>query len=189
MLIGVLAIQGGFARHGDMLRKLHADVRWIRTAAGLDGCRGLILPGGESTTMTLLLRKYGLMEPLRAFAASHAVMGTCAGAIMLSKNAGDPRVEPLGVMDISVDRNAYGTQVESFVTWIDTPFTSDLKPLKSIFIRAPRIRAESPDVQILAHHDTQPVIVRQKRWLALSFHPELTEDTRIHRYFIEQLVR
>ncbi|MBN1880257.1 pyridoxal 5'-phosphate synthase glutaminase subunit PdxT [bacterium] len=188
MVTGVLAVQGGFARHGQMLERLGAQVRWIRTASDLTGCHGLIIPGGESTTMTLLLKKYGMMERLREFGLHHAVMGTCAGAIMLSRNAADDRVEPLGLMDISVDRNAYGTQVESFVTYIDTPFTPDRTPLKSIFIRAPRIRVDSTGVEVLATHDDYPVIVKQGRILALSFHPELTEDDRIHRYFLKNLV-
>ncbi len=186
-LIGILAVQGDYSCHGKIVQHLGLNVRWIKTPGDLVGCSALILPGGESTTMTLLLKKYGLIKPLKDFALSNPVMGTCAGAIMLAKNVYDTRVEPLGIMDITVCRNAYGSQVESFITDLLLPFNGSSVPIKAVFIRAPKIQVESPAIQVLAEYENVPVIVRQDKALALAFHPELTGDDRIHRYFFQQV--
>jgi pyridoxal 5'-phosphate synthase pdxT subunit len=185
--IGVLAVQGDFKRHGDVIERLGLQVNWIKNPADLNDCSALILPGGESTTMSLMLQKYGLTGSLRAFGKTHSVMGTCAGAILLASHTADSRVEPLKLMDISVERNAYGSQINSFITYLDIPFAENTTPLKAVFIRAPKIKAESSAVDILAWYDDAPVIARQGRHLALTFHPELTDDTRIHRYFLERV--
>lgn len=185
--IGVLAVQGDFTRHGNVLDRLGLKVNWIKTPADLNDCAALILPGGESTTMTLMMKKYGLNDALRAFGKTHSVMGTCAGAILMASRTADSRVEPLKLMDISVERNAYGSQVDSFITYLDIPFAGNDIPLKAVFIRAPKIKVESDTADSLAWYDGSPVIVQQGRHLALAFHPELTDDSRIHRYFLEQV--
>ena len=184
--IGVLALQGGFARHGSMLERMGIKPLLVRRADELEQCAGLIIPGGESTTMTLLMKKYNLYTPLKKFASKNPIMGTCAGAIMLSTGVDDPRVESLDLMDIRADRNAYGRQRDSFITYVNTPFTGDEEPLKSVFIRAPQLYAMNDDVVVLAKLDDRAVILEQGRFLALSFHPELTDDDRIHRYFCKK---
>jgi 5'-phosphate synthase pdxT subunit len=182
-LIGVLALQGGFAAHARVLRELGAEVREVRTPADLSGppaLDGLVLPGGESTTMTLGIEREGLAEPLRAFARSGApVFGTCAGLIMLDR-------EHLGVMDTLARRNAFGRQVHSFEADLEFPDV-DGPPVRAVFIRAPWIDDAGPDVQILAEVDGHPVAARQGELFVISFHPELSEDTRLHRAFVERV--
>ena len=187
--IGVLALQGGFAKHAAMLNKMGVSTRFIKNPSTLKQCAGLIIPGGESTTLSLLMSRYGFYPAVRAFARENPVMGTCAGAILLGKNAGDPRVRELKLMDITSQRNAYGRQTESFVASIDTPFTSNRTPLRAIFIRAPQLQVESGNVRILAEFEQMPVIVQQRNMLALTFHPELSDDPRIHRYFMNKMVQ
>jgi len=174
MKIGVLALQGNFREHVAMLRRLGADVTEVRLPAELDGLDGLVIPGGESTTITRLAQLYGLEEAIRRFRG--AVFGTCAGMILLDRNH-------LDLVDLEVDRNAYGRQVASFEADIDL----DGQPLRGVFIRAPRVR-EVGEMEVLASHDGEPVLLRQGRFLVASFHPELTEDTRVHEKFLE-LVR
>jgi 5'-phosphate synthase pdxT subunit len=174
LVVGVLALQGGFAAHARMLRGLGAEVREVRVAADLDGLDGLIIPGGESTTITLGIEREGLAEPLRAF--DKPVFGTCAGLIMLDR-------EHLGLMDIDAERNAFGRQVRSFeadleVAGLDGP------PLRAVFIRAPWIAAHGDGVEILAAVDGHPVAAQQGRLLAVAFHPELGSDTRLHERFL-----
>jgi 5'-phosphate synthase pdxT subunit len=189
MNIGVLALQGDFLEHQKMLEQLGASVTQVRLPQHLHGLDGLIIPGGESTTIGKLAVAYGLMEPLREFARAHAVWGTCAGAIFLARDIG--RDQPLlGVMDIVVDRNAFGRQVNSFATDLDVPVLNELeaaaRPFHAVFIRAPRIAKANGTTQILAAlPDGSIVAVRQNRWLATSFHPELTGDNRFHKYFLE----
>ena len=190
MKVGVLALQGDFAEHLAVLRRLGADVRAVRLPEQLAGLDGLIIPGGESTTIGKLAATFGLIEPLRSFAAEHAVWGTCAGAIFLSRDA--HRDQPLlGLMDISVERNAFGRQVESFSLDLTVPALSDgaARPFQAVFIRAPLIERVGPGVEILARLPGEDRIVaaRQDRWLATSFHPELTDDDRFHRMFIEMV--
>ncbi len=174
MLIGVLALQGGFAAHAKMLRTLGADVREVRVPADLDGLDGLVIPGGESTTMTLGIEREGLGEPLRAF--GKPVFGTCAGLIVLDR-------EHLAMIDIQARRNAFGRQVRSFeadlaIANIDGP------PLRAVFIRAPWIAAHGDGVQIVAELDGHAVAAQQGDVLAVAFHPELGSDTRLHERFL-----
>jgi 5'-phosphate synthase pdxT subunit len=182
-LIGVLALQGGFTAHERVLRELGAEVREVRTPADLSGppaLDGLVLPGGESTTMTLGIEREGLAEPLRAFARSGApVFGTCAGLIMLDR-------EHLGVMDTLARRNAFGRQVHSFEADLKFPGI-DGPPVRAVFIRAPWIDEAGPDVQIMAEVDGHPVAARQGELFVISFHPELSDDTRLHRAFVERV--
>lgn len=180
-LIGVVALQGGFAAHGRMLRELGARVREVRTPADLDGLDGLVWPGGESTTMTLGVQREGLAEPLRALvAAGTPVLGTCAGLIMLDR-------EHLGVLDVVCRRNAFGRQVHSFEADLELPGVEG-GPLRAVFIRAPWIDEAGPEVTILAAVDGHPVAAQQGNLLAVSFHPELSGDPRLHARFLE-LVR
>jgi pyridoxal 5'-phosphate synthase pdxT subunit len=172
--IGVLAVQGNFREHAAMLRRLGADVVEVRLPEELDGLDGLVIPGGESTTITRLMRLYGLEEAIRRFGG--AVFGTCAGMILLDRNH-------LGLVDLEVDRNAYGRQVASF----EADIALDGQPLRGVFIRAPRVR-EVGAMEVLAELDGEPVLLRQGRFLVASFHPELTDDTRVHEKFLE-LVR
>ncbi len=185
MKIGVLALQGDFAEHAAMLKRLGADVAEVRLPRDLDGLHGLILPGGESTTIGKLAVMYGLMEPLRQFAQTRPLWGTCAGAIFLSKDA--RREQPLlGLMDITVARNAFGRQVDSFEVGLTVPALSEPeRPFHAVFIRAPLIESVGPGVQVIAAlPDGRIVAAQQGRLLATSFHPELTGDERFHRYFL-----
>jgi 5'-phosphate synthase pdxT subunit len=172
----VLALQGNFREHASMLRRLGVDVVEVRKPEELEGLDGLVVPGGESTTFMRLMRLYGLEGALRTFAAP--VFGTCAGMIVLDRGH-------LGLMDLEVDRNAYGRQVASFEA--DLRLDGDDEPLRGVFIRAPRVRDVGPDVEVLAEHDGEPVLLRQGRFLVASFHPELTEDTRVHELFLDRV--
>jgi len=175
--IGVLALQGGFALHADILRDLGADVREVRTPRDLEGLDGLVIPGGESTTMTLGIEREGLAEPLRELVASGTpVFGTCAGLIMLDR-------EHLGVLDVLAHRNAFGRQIRSFETDLDIEGDT----VHAVFIRAPWIAEAGEGVEILAEIDGHPVAVRQDNLLAVSFHPELAGDTKLHERFLEQV--
>ncbi|MGB8003426.1 MAG: pyridoxal 5'-phosphate synthase glutaminase subunit PdxT [Gaiellaceae bacterium] len=174
MKIGVLAVQGNFREHLAMLRRLGADAVEVRKPEQLDGLDGLVVPGGESTTFMRLMRLYGLDEAIRAFAGP--ILGTCAGMIVLDRNH-------LGLMDVEVDRNAYGRQVASFEA--DLALKGETESLRGVFIRAPRLRERGEDVQVLAEHDGEPVLLREGRFLVAAFHPELTEDTRVHELFLD----
>jgi pyridoxal 5'-phosphate synthase pdxT subunit len=175
--IGVLALQGNFREHVAMLRGLAAEVVEVRLPEELDGLDGLVIPGGESTTIARLSRLYGLEEAIRRFRG--AVFGTCAGMILLDRNH-------LDLVDLVVDRNAYGRQVASFEA--DLELEGEAEPLCGVFIRAPRVRDCGPGVDVLAELDGEPVLLRQGRFLVASFHPELTDDTRVHERFLD-LVR
>jgi pyridoxal 5'-phosphate synthase pdxT subunit len=174
--VGVLAVQGNFREHAEMLRCLGADVIEVRKPGHLAGLDGLVVPGGESTTFMRLMRLYGLDEAIRAF--ERPILGTCAGMIVLDR-------EHLGLADIEVDRNAYGRQVASFEA--DLRLTGDDEPLRGVFIRAPRVRSTGPGVEVLAERDGEPVLVRDGSTLVASFHPELTEDTRVHKLFLNEV--
>jgi 5'-phosphate synthase pdxT subunit len=179
--IGVLAVQGNFREHAAVLRRLGAEPVEVRLPGELAGLDGLILPGGESTAITRLMRLYGLDEALRGFDAP--IFGTCAGMIVLDR-------EHLGLADIRVARNAFGRQRHSFEADLEVPalFGGEGEPLRAVFIRAPWIEDAGPDVEILAEVDGHPVLARDGRILVAAFHPELTDDTRIHELFLE-LVR
>jgi pyridoxal 5'-phosphate synthase pdxT subunit len=174
MRIGVLAVQGNFREHVAVLRRLGADPVEVRKAEELDSLDGLIIPGGESTAIIRLMRLYGLEEAVRRFAGP--VFGTCAGMILLDR-------EHLGLVDISVRRNAYGRQVASFEAAVE--LEGEEEPLTGVFIRAPRVEDVGADVDVLAELDGEPVLLRQGRFLVASFHPELTGDTRVHERFLE----
>ena len=188
MKIGVLALQGDFAEHIAMLKKLNVETAEVRLPKHLDGLDGLIIPGGESTTIGKLAVAYDLMEPLKTFGQRHAIWGTCAGAIFISKDIG--RDQPLlGLMDIKVERNAFGRQIDSFETDLDIPelkqATGSQEDYHAVFIRAPIIESVSGDARILASiPDGRIVAAQQGNLLATSFHPELTNDTRFHEYFL-----
>lgn len=189
MNIGVLALQGDFAEHSVMLQNLGAAAIEVRLPEQLDNLDGLIIPGGESTTIGKLAVAYDLMEPLRRFGERKAVWGTCAGAILLSKDIHRPQ-PLLGLMDIIVERNAFGRQVDSFEVDLEVPVlqTSNGGPYHAIFIRAPLIETVGAGVDILASlPDGRIVAARQGRLLATSFHPELTGDSRFHRYFLDMV--
>ena len=174
MKIGVLAVQGNFREHAAMLRRLGAEVVEVRKPEQLEGLDGLVVPGGESTTFMRLMRLYGLDEAVCAFSAP--MLGTCAGMIVLDRSH-------LGLVDIDVDRNGYGRQVASFEA--DLRLTGEDEPLRGVFIRAPRVRDVGPRVEVLAELDGEPVLLRQGRFVVASFHPELTEDTRVHELFLQ----
>ncbi len=184
MRIGVLALQGDFIEHVHALRRLGVESAEVRLPAELDGLDGLIIPGGESTTIGKLAVAYGLMEPLRAFGQERAIWGTCAGAIFLSRDA--HRAQPLlGLMDIQVERNHFGRQIASFETDLDVPELGE-PPFHAVFIRAPLIESAGPEARVLARLDDGRIVAaRQGHLLATSFHPELTGDDRFHRYFAE----
>ena len=188
MKIGLLALQGDFAEHIAMLKRLKVETAEVRLPEHLKGLDGLIIPGGESTTIGKLSEDYGLTEPLRQFGQRHAIWGTCAGAIFLSKDA--RRTQPLlNLMDITVERNAFGRQVDSFEADLDISelkqATGTKEPYHAIFIRAPIIQSVGGDAKVLASTaDKKIVAARQGHLLATSFHPELTPDTRFHEYFL-----
>jgi 5'-phosphate synthase pdxT subunit len=190
MKIGILALQGDFAEHRVMLTGLGVDAVEVRLPDQLADLDGLIIPGGESTTIGKLAAAYDLMEPLRQFGAQHAIWGTCAGAILLAKDAQRPQ-PLLELMDITVARNAFGRQVSSFEVDLDVPALDGVAPegnapFPAVFIRAPLIEAVSGDAQVLASlSDGRIVAAQQGKLLATSFHPELTGDDRFHRYFVQ----
>jgi 5'-phosphate synthase pdxT subunit len=175
--IGVLALQGGFAAHARMLRSLGADVREVRTPADLEGLDGLVMPGGESTTMTLGIEREGLAEPLREF--GRPIFGTCAGLILLDR-------DHLGLMDIVSERNAFGRQLHSFEEDLEFPGI-DGGPVRAVFIRAPWIAEHGPGVEVLAEVDGHAVAAREGTLFVISFHPELGDDRRLHEAFLEQV--
>ena len=180
MTIGVLALQGDFEAHAGMLAELGAEAREVRTPGDLAGLDGLVLPGGESTTMTLGLEREGLAEPLRDLVASGIpTLATCAGMIVLDR-------EHLDVLDLVARRNAFGRQVRSFETDLELPGVSG-GPLRAVFIRAPWVEDHGQRVEVLAELDGHPVAVRQGDVLAVAFHPELTKDGRLHRWLIEAI--
>jgi pyridoxal 5'-phosphate synthase pdxT subunit len=181
--VGLLALQGDFAAHRARFVGLGVDVREVRTQADLDGTSGLVIPGGESTTLTKLLT-VSLRDALNDYALGHAVWGTCAGMIMLSRGVDDPRVRSFGWMDIVVDRNGFGRQVHSFEAELRVAPAIGGDSLHGVFIRAPRIRTLGKECEPLVWLGDEPVCVRQGRLLASSFHPELTADDRMHRYFL-----
>lgn len=176
MRIGILAVQGNFREHAAMLRRLGAEAVEVRKPEQLEGLDGLVVPGGESTTFIRLMRLYGLEDAIRAF--QQPMLGTCAGLIVLDR-------DHLGLVDVEVARNAYGPQVHSFEA--DLELVGDDEPLRGVFIRAPRVTAAGVDVEVLARLDGEPVLLRQGRFLVATFHPELTDDTRVHELFLESV--
>lgn len=188
--VGLLTLQGDYERHAASFRALGCATAGVRRPDELACVRGLVIPGGESTTLTRLIDLAGLRGPLCEFARTRPVMGTCAGLIMLARSlAGEDAahgVATLGLLDCTVRRNAYGRQVDSFTAPVVLSLPSTgTRPFPAVFIRAPRIEAVGPGVEVLAEHGGCPVAVRQGRLLGLTFHPELTDDLRLHRAFLE----
>jgi pyridoxal 5'-phosphate synthase pdxT subunit len=182
--IGVLAIQGDYEAHGRMLERLGVEPVFVRTPADLEGLRGLILPGGESSTHMKVLTEEGLLEPLKKFAKDGgAFFGTCAGAILLAREVHNPEQASLGLLDASVLRNGYGRQLASDVHFGGSKIKDE--PLEMVFIRAPIIESVGEGVRVLAEYEGHPVLVEQGRVMAATFHPELTEDTTIHERFLK----
>lgn len=180
--VGVLGLQGDYARHIASLEALGVDAARVVVAEDLEGCDALVMPGGESTTMTRVMLRNGLRPALERFVREKPVMGTCAGVILLGRTA-DPLPAPsFGVLDAAVERNAYGRQIDSFSAEVEAPVVGGR--FHGVFIRAPRIRATGPDVEIVARLGSEVVGVRQGRAVGLCFHPELTSDLRFHRWFL-----
>jgi 5'-phosphate synthase pdxT subunit len=178
VIVGVLALQGDFEAHAGMLTRLGAEARIVRTPSDLAGIDALVVPGGESTTITLGIEREGLAGPLRELVAEGTpVLATCAGMIVLDR-------DHLGVLDLTTRRNAFGRQVRSFEADLDLPGLGD-KPMRAVFIRAPWVEERGADVEVLAEVDGHPVAVRQGEVTAVAFHPELTSDARLHRWLVE----
>ena len=188
LTVGVVAVQGDFAEHISLLKELNVNAREVRLPKDLEGLDALIIPGGESTTLRHLFDLYELSEPIAALASSGVpTWGTCAGMIMMASELEDRRPKPLGLMDVTVSRNAYGRQVDSFHAEVSFPPLGE-EPFHAVFIRAPAATRIGPDVEVLGTlSDGTPVALRQGNLLATSFHPELTKDTRFHQYFLSLL--
>lgn len=186
--VGVLALQGDFAAHGAALERAGALPVYVRDRAQFGEIDGLIIPGGESTTMLKLLHIDGLYDALREFGERKPVFGTCAGAILMARDVSNPAQESLGLMDIAVERNAYGRQIDSRVVAIEVGREFEERvgegKMEAVFIRAPIIREVRDGVKVLAEYDGDPVLIEQGRHLAATFHPELTRDGRVHRLFL-----
>ena len=183
--VGILALQGGYQRHADSLNQCGVDWCLVRHAEALEHCAALILPGGESTTMSRLLRAADLLGPLRQFVQTHPVMGTCAGLIMMARSS-DAHVDSLNILDLDVTRNAYGRQVQSFQCPIEIDLGVETNSYPAIFIRAPQIIQCDSSVVVLAQLNGTPVLVAHDWHLGMSFHPELSDDLRIHRYWLDR---
>ena len=184
--IGVLAIQGDYAAHAEALTEVGAIPVEVRKAGELAGLDGLILPGGESTTLLRFLEKRRFFELLQEFCRTKPVFGTCAGVILLAREVLNPPQRSLGVFDATIERNAYGRQIDSAIVTAETALAGG--PLEMVFIRAPRIIKTGPGVEVLARRDGFPTLAREGRVLAATFHPELSHDRRVHRLFVETVL-
>lgn len=183
MRIGVLAIQGDYEAHKARLEQLGAEVTLVRKPEQLDQIDGIVIPGGESSTFLNFLAERGFLEKLRGFVSTKPTFGTCAGAILLATNVENPPQPSLNALDIRIRRNAYGRQIDSSIREAETRLGS--KPLEMVFIRAPKIMSTGQKVEVLATHNGDPVLVRQGKIMAATFHPELSEDTRVHQEFLK----
>ena len=184
--IGILALQGAFDAHARMLQSLGATTVLVRKPEQLAGIDGLIIPGGESTTFLKHLERAGFFQTLKAFAQAKPTFGTCAGAILLAKHVLSPAQTSLEVLDITVERNAYGRQNDSRILEAQTSLPGG--PIEMVYIRAPRITAMGPGVEVLAEREGSPTLVRQGHLLAATFHPELSHDTRVHQLFVDAVI-
>ncbi|MEA1985857.1 MAG: pyridoxal 5'-phosphate synthase glutaminase subunit PdxT [Candidatus Marinimicrobia bacterium] len=187
ILIGILGIQGAYLKHQEVLESLSVKNIIVKYSKQLDEIDGLIIPGGETTAFTKQMNGEITFKNLKRFAKENPTFGTCAGLITQGVGINDKRVLQLEVLDATIERNAYGTQIESFIDEIDLNFDSDGKPFQAIFIRAPKIIKVGKDVKILANLNNKPVLIENELHLGASFHPELTDDFRIHKYFIEKV--
>lgn len=183
--VGVLALQGDFHAHARALKRAGAEAVEVRSAADLQNIEGLVIPGGESTTMMKLLEEENLLEPLRKFGRERPVFGTCAGAILLASEVANPPQDSLGLMDMQVERNAYGRQLDSRIARLNPEGMEG--ELEAVFIRAPVIKRLGEDARVLASYQGDPVLVEQGRHMAATFHPELTEDSRVHLMFLRKI--
>lgn len=180
-IVGVLALQGDFIAHQRVLERIGAAVIQIRTVEQLTEIDGLVIPGGESTTMLKLLNNMHFKEPLRQFALEKPIFGTCAGVILMAKTVLNPSQDSLSIIDLTVERNAYGRQLNSHIAWIQPD------DIEAIFIRAPIIQHTGPNVRVLIEHNGHPILVEEGKHLAATFHPELTENCHIHQLFLNKL--
>jgi 5'-phosphate synthase pdxT subunit len=187
-IVGVLGLQGDFALHQRSLGSIGVSAPKVRHPRELDRCDGLIVPGGESTTFTKMLRETGLFDAIQAFVKTRPVMGTCAGLITLSTRITNDGMETLGIIDLEVERNAYGRQKDSFVAMVKVPALKRDPEFEGVFIRAPKIRSLGKGSEALAFHGDTVVMARNPNVLAMTFHPELTDDARIHRFFLEAFI-
>jgi pyridoxal 5'-phosphate synthase pdxT subunit len=185
LTIGVLALQGDYEAHRAVLDELGANSVLVRKPDQLAGLDGLVIPGGESSTFLKFLEREGFLSKLRDFVSTKPTFGTCAGAILLAKNVENPSQESLDVLDVAIRRNAYGRQVDS--TIIESQTSLGAEPLEMVFIRAPKITRTGDSVEVLALRDSDPVLVRQNNILAATFHPELSQDRRVHQMFLDQV--
>ena len=181
--IGVLGLQGAYAKHLAILQQLDVQAVDVRKPGDLEECHGLIIPGGESTTMTKLINEIDMHDALLKFSVDRPVFGTCAGMILMAAKVDDGRVKTLNLLDIEVERNAYGRQVDSFIDELDVTTNGQAFSMRGVFIRAPRIKNMGDGVEVLASVNGEPVLVQEGHHMAAAFHPELTGETRIHNYF------
>ena len=188
IVVGILALQGDFSLHQNSFKRIGIHTKFIRYPEELEKCEGLVLPGGESTTFINLLQKTGLFTAIQKFAETRGVMGTCAGCIALAANIHGDGIKTLNVIDINVERNAYGRQVDSFVDQIKLSIFQDKPEFEGIFIRAPKILSVGSNTEVLGYHGHEIVMARNERILVTTFHPELTKDVRIHRYFVDSFL-
>ena len=187
MIIGILAIQGDFELHQKVLSKIHVDNIFVKTLQDLNKCSGLIIPGGESTTFVKLMKANNLFNPVIAFGRKKAIMGTCAGLIILAEKVHNLDLETLKLIDIEVSRNAYGRQIDSFIDHFELSITNNKSLFEGVFIRAPKIVKMGEGIRALGFHKNDVVLAENENILVATFHPELTEDTRIHEYFITKV--
>lgn len=185
--IGVLALQGDFQKHIQMFTTLGVNAIQVKTVDQLDSCSGLVVPGGESTTLTKLLKKHEMWQPLIEFSKSGVLFGTCAGLIILSSAVTDNSIEPLNLIDLTVERNAYGRQIDSFIDDIDTSIDDTTKKFEAVFIRAPKIKSIGKTVRAIGWHQDDVVLAENDSILVATFHPELTNDTSIHKHFLNKI--
>ena len=181
--IGVLGLQGAYAKHLAVLQQLDVQAVDVRMPGDLEECHGLIIPGGESTTMTKLINEIDMHDALLKFSVDRPVFGTCAGMILMATKVDDDRVKTLNLLDIEVGRNAYGRQIDSFIDELDVTTNGQAFSMRGVFIRAPRIKNMGDGVEVLASVNGEPVLVQEGHHMAAAFHPELTGETRIHNYF------
>ena len=184
--VGILALQGNFAQHKIMFDILGVDNIFIRYSYDVDKCDAIVMPGGESTTMSMQIDRNNLRHVLQEFSKTNPLFGTCAGMILLSSTNGSTNLQPLGIMDFTVNRNAYGRQIESFSDYLQLDFSNDTD-FNAVFIRAPKILKIGKSIKILAKYKKQPVMITDGRHFATTFHPEIGSDIRIHNYFMEQI--
>ncbi len=181
--IGVLGLQGAYAKHLAVLQQLNVQAVDVRKPGDLEECHGLIIPGGESTTMTKLINEIDMHDALLKFSVDRPVFGTCAGMILMAAKVDDGRVKTLNLLDIEVERNAYGRQIDSFIDELDVTTNGQAFSMRGVFIRAPRIKNMGDGVEVLASVNGEPVLIQEGHHMAAAFHPELTGETRIHNYF------